>query len=109
MDKNKINSRTLNNKDRIKQIIEYTDKLTNDPKKNERLEKQECQYCFYSMRGGGQAFTASKCEECEKEMLFSSTNMDKYCLECAKKNDICKHCGGDINTKLKKIYKNKII
>lgn len=77
-----------------KKISQYDD----DPMKETRVEKQLCKSCFYVYNDGwaGQAFTDKNCEDCGKEMIFSTTNTDSFCIECAKKNNVCKHCGGAI-------------
>lgn len=66
-----------------------------DPYREKRKEKQLCKYCFY-MTGdswAGQAFSDTKCEYCEKEMTFATTDTDSFCIECARKLNVCKHCG----------------
>lgn len=72
-----------------------------DPKKNERLEKSLCKHCFYvySTRMGGSAITYRECSICEKDQTYSSTATDPLCLPCAKENELCKQCGGDIRMK----------
>lgn len=86
---------------RNNQIRKLKSKLVlydDDPNKEERLEKHLCKSCFYVYNDGwaGQAFTDKNCEDCGKEMIFSTTNTDSFCIECAKKNNVCKHCGGAI-------------
>ena len=68
---------------------------SDDSQKDIRKEKQLCKYCFYIMIDGwsGQAFTNCNCENCEKEMTFATTDTDNFCIECAKKLNVCKHCG----------------
>jgi hypothetical protein len=81
-----------------KHIEDMTKKLNSycfDDKQMERSLQQLCKYCFYVNTGriAGQAFTKSNCSYCEKEMMFPTTDRDKYCPECAKKIMACKHCG----------------
>lgn len=78
-----------------KKLIKYDA----DDFKEKRLEKQICKYCFY-IRADDivmDAFTSSKCEECNKDLMFCNSNTDKYCLDCARKLRVCKHCGADID------------
>ncbi len=77
--------------ERVKQ--ERLDNITKDPSKEWRDKIQECRNCYYSGYWGGQAITTSTCRICGKEMVFSSTAVDQYCIDCAKKYGICKHCG----------------
>lgn len=88
-----VNHRTFMKKGQL----EYFQKIVSDSDKAKRLEKQECQCCFYDSRIGGAAMTDSTCGLCEKTTHFGSTAVDKLCKECAKKHDLCKHCGADIN------------
>lgn len=71
------------------------DNYNSDPNKEDRLENNLCKYCEYSKGNGwaGQAFTNIKCKGCEREMTFPTTDTDKYCEDCAKEFNICKHCG----------------
>lgn len=64
-----------------------------------RKKNCECKYCTYinSDRIAGQAFTHAICKTCGKEMIFPSTDTDLYCVECAKKMNICKHCGSEMD------------
>lgn len=76
-------------------VVLYDD----DPNKEERLEKHLCKSCFYVYNSGwaGQAFTTVKCEDCDKEMTFGSTDTDNFCDDCAIKNNVCKHCGAEMD------------
>ena len=106
MNQSVINSETQDNKIRIKSTMERAVKLIQDPNKVERVKEQECQWCYYNPRMAGQGMTQGKCFECGKDLLFSSTDKDKYCPECAKTNRVCKHCGCDINTKERRSRRN---
>ena len=72
---------------------ERLDNMVKDPKKSWRSEVQLCKLCSYSDWFGGQMITTTHCAECGKEMTFSSTNVDMYCIDCARKLNTCKHCG----------------
>lgn len=71
-----------------------------DKSRKHRLEEGLCKYCYYIMRGGtfaGQMITHTNCHECGKEMVFPTTMTDALCLECAKKLNLCKHCGATMD------------
>lgn len=87
-----------------KRLIEGTLKnaedLKTDPDKKVRLEKNECKSCFYlNGRMGGSVMTERPCGICDEPMSFGSTCTDVTCTSCAHKNMLCKHCGGDIDSK----------
>jgi len=64
-----------------------------------RQENQICKYCSYvnNDRMAFQAFTNTNCSICDKEIIFATSNIDKVCPECAKENNICKHCGAEMD------------
>ena len=71
-----------------------------DKSRKYRLEEGLCKYCYYIMKGGtfaGQMITHANCHECGKEMVFPTTMTDVLCLECAKKLNLCKHCGATMD------------
>lgn len=105
-DKRYIEQKTRNKNYHMKQTLEFADQLTNDPYKKKRLEKSECLICYYQPYGkiGGSAITHSKCECCDKDLIFGSTCVGVLCSDCAKKHKVCKHCGAnlDLSTKRRK-------
>lgn len=71
-----------------------------DKSRKYRIEEGLCKYCYYIMRGhtfAGQMITHTNCHECGKEMVFPTTMTDALCLECAKKLNLCKHCGATMD------------
>ena len=70
-----------------------------DNYKTERKEKNECMCCTYidCDRIVMNAFTHSNCKECGHEMVFANSDIDKYCLDCAKKLNVCRHCGAEMD------------
>lgn len=68
-------------------------------KKQRQNEKALCKYCYYinNNRFGGCAMTTVACSLCEKEMNFSSTDTDRLCVDCAKENKMCSHCGAKLD------------
>lgn len=85
----------------IESILERADRLKKDPEKKKRLSESLCKCCYYvdTMRVGGATITQIDCGICDKEMSFSNTCVDVICPECAKKHELCKHCGADIDLK----------
>jgi hypothetical protein len=97
----KVNA-TERSKDILGHILERAKTLQTDTEKQERLKQQECVVCYYSQKVGGSAMTNSSCKNCEKEMLFASTYTDELCIECAIGESLCKHCGADIELKIRR-------
>ena len=81
------------------EITRLAESLKKDPDKKARLEKRLCKICYYSRgsRIGGAAITFKDCGFCGKEQSYGSTITDVLCLDCAKDQSLCKHCGADIN------------
>jgi ribosomal protein S27E len=91
---------TYMSKNRMASTIDRAEKFKQDPEVEKRHEEQECQVCFYEKgRVGGAAMTEIECALCNKTTVFPSTNTDILCPECAKEHNLCKHCGGDIDSK----------
>jgi len=90
---------TYNSKDHYLAIIERAAKVLADPDSIKRVKASECLVCFYGSRIGGACCASQRCGLCDKEM---STCTDNFCLECARQNDLCKHCGGDIDLKYRR-------
>ena len=80
-------------------VLKKAADLTNDADKVKRLEKQLCKICHYVNTGriGGAVMTTMACGICDVETTFSNTCVDVMCNDCATNNDLCKHCGADIN------------
>ena len=93
-----IRNQALQNLKAIERQAGLTERLRADPRKEQRLEAQECVWCYYTKWHAlaGQAVTRRKCAVCSKEMTFSSTRTDKLCKECAAELAVCVHCGGPI-------------
>lgn len=77
-------------------------KFENDPDVALRRADQTCVYCYYSPRYGGQAMTESKCVVCGDEICNANTNTDMVCLTCAALHELCRHCGGDIEMRVRR-------
>ena len=95
-----ISRSTYISKSMIESRVREAEAVINDSEKNKRLKQQECPACYY-LRGrvGGAAMTTTECGLCGKIIHFSSTCVDVVCEDCAKRNNLCKHCGGDIECK----------
>ena len=86
----------------VNAILERAEELKNDPQKTKRVVANECISCFYSSGIGGSAMTNRPCMSCGLNELYGSTYTDVLCLNCAKTHGLCKHCGGDINMKVRR-------
>lgn len=64
-----------------------------------RREAQECVMCFGESRIGGAALTARQCAHCDATLYSGNTNVDVLCVDCARRAQLCKHCGADIDLK----------
>lgn len=100
-------SATHRAKNSIADIKELVNNYNNDPSKNTRLKVNECIYCFYGNKWGGSGYTEASCYICKDPMMFSSTYTDKLCKECSIKYKSCRHCGADIELKIRRKSKNK--
>jgi len=78
-----------------------------DPRKKKRLENCECKTCFYFRSGriGGAAMTSANCGACNKDIMYSSTNVDQVCKPCGIKHELCVRCGGDVHMRPRRIFK----
>jgi hypothetical protein len=95
---------------RVDRALRLTKKLQDDPNKMSRLLSRKCRACFY-MGGGmaGAAMTNYNCAFCGQQCFSSSTNVDKLCDPCAKDNELCVHCGADmeLNENRRKVARKK--
>lgn len=87
---------------RKKELVQHITKLAHlyaeDPEKKTREKEHLCKVCYYdSSRVGGSAITTTECAMCTIKMVFSNTCVDVLCDDCAKKAQLCKHCGSDIH------------
>jgi hypothetical protein len=88
---------------RTQSVLDHAANLLNDPKKAEREARCFCKACFYSKGGlAGQAFTSQPCARCGSDETYTTTATDSLCLKCAKADNLCKHCGGDIAMNLER-------
>lgn len=87
------------NNRRVEHLCDKLDKYKSDIKKDERVKKQLCRYCFYmeSDKIVMNAFTPQVCKECGEQSFSANSDIDKYCSACAKKYNVCKHCGSYID------------
>lgn len=89
-------------KERIKSIIDRYEQVTKDLKKSERVMACECVACFYSDGIGGAAMTNRPCMSCGENQLYGSTYTDVLCKKCAETHSLCKHCGGDLEMRVRR-------
>lgn len=82
----------------LKELAQWINDVEQDPRWADRVDKTECKYCFYHPpKGAFQAITTSDCRDCKIEMTFSDSITDKYCKNCAIKNNVCAHCGTEMD------------
>ena len=75
----------------LKNINAYTE----DKGQVERRKHFICKYCSYMNKDVvcQNAFVKTLCNSCNTELIFANSDIDLYCETCAKKYNICKHCG----------------
>jgi hypothetical protein len=104
LEPHQVLSRTVRNKARTDGLREKLHDYDEDICRSSRLEAQNCKYCTYiDSRIGGCAFTNSECRICGAKIINGSTCVDIVCEDCAKKNELCKHCGGDIDDRVNRV------
>jgi len=84
------------------ELIERATDMKGDRRKKERKKRNYCRWCFYTPRMGGQSCTNQPCGMCGEIQHYGSTDTDALCLACAKKYDLCKHCGGDVEMRVRR-------
>ena len=85
--------------------IKRTDNFRDDVKKKLRLASGSCRWCYYmASKIGGSAMTTQPCGICGEDQMYGSTCVDRICLPCGKKQELCVHCGGDIKMRLRRKF-----
>lgn len=81
-------------------IITEAHALQTDPEREKRRDKHLCPSCYYTRgsRIAGAAITFRPCGVCAIEQYYPSTSTDVLCTACAKKEHLCCHCGGDVES-----------
>ena len=87
---------------RVKARLELAEEIKADARKPDRLKRHFCKSCFYSSMVGGAAMTNRPCMSCGIDQMYGSTNTDVLCMACASKNSLCKHCGGDLEMRVRR-------
>jgi hypothetical protein len=78
--------------------------VSTDPRKKDRLQKQECLMCFYGSHIAGAAMTQRPCAneiECGEICYSGSTRCAILCIRCATKLKVCTMCGAKMDTRPK--------
>lgn len=86
----------------IQAILDHAEEVKSDRQKNQRMSAHKCISCFYGSGIGCSAITSRPCMSCGENQMYGSTYTDVLCLVCAKKHNLCKHCGGDIDMKTRR-------
>lgn len=91
-------------KSALESTVRRAREATEDPRKAERLAKPECVVCYYIYpdRIGGAMVTTTDCGVCGTRIGSGNTNVDVVCPECAKANDLCRHCGADLKLRVRR-------
>ena len=85
-------------KETMSHVIKLAKLYRDDPEKSKRHKDQECPVCYYNKgRVGGAACTTVQCALCDEVMHYGNTCVDDLCVACAKKHNLCHHCGGDVD------------
>lgn len=84
---------------RTANYVKECEKILNDSLKEQRIQKQECRFCFYTSRLAGNAFRNYSCGICTKAGMWHNTATPKLCNVCAKEHDLCVMCGASMNEK----------
>jgi len=103
-----IERNTRNQKYWIEEMTSRMRMINEDKEKKQRLEISECVLCYQpygSGRQGGAACTSINCALCDEVITCGNTSIDILCLECAKHEKLCKHCGADVELKYRKSRK----
>lgn len=93
---------TERSKQFVREQVELAKRISDDTDKQRRLVEQNCKRCFYGSRIGGAAMTTQPCMCCHTQVMYGSTATDALCMDCAKENDLCKRCGGDIELRTRR-------
>lgn len=97
-----LQSWTYRTKERMDGLIDLAHKLETDPERDQRLRECLCRMCYYGSRLGGAAIKSEPCMCCGAVQTYGSTNTDALRLTCAQETELCKHCGGDRELRVKR-------
>ena len=89
----------------VRALIERAEAMKDDDDRRNRLDVSECVYCYAPYgagRQGGTKTTQLECGLCSTIIYSGTTNCDVLCVECARKNGLCKHCGADVDLKVRR-------
>lgn len=90
-------------KERANHYNDMVNKFNTDIYRKERLYLHICKSCYYlTFHIGGAMTTNRKCDICSEVQTYRSTYTDVLCKACAIKYKLCKHCGGDIEMKIRR-------
>jgi hypothetical protein len=92
----------------IAAIQEMLDNCNQDKERKQRIERLECQSCWYLSSGmSGQAFTQYTCQVCSEDYSHPNTSTPRVCWACATKLGICCECGADLDLKRRRLAATK--
>jgi hypothetical protein len=91
---------THRNKVSVAASLERARRLASDEDREKRLNVLLCPYCYYAPATlHGAAMTYTNCRCCDGQIISGSTHTDEFCPACAKKHNMCKECGADLDLK----------
>jgi len=93
---------TERSKDSVAHYIDTAQKLTTDSEREQREKQHLCTSCYYIPRVSGSAVSSRPCMGCSVVIQHGSTNVPELCLDCAKKYELCRQCGGDIKLRVRR-------
>lgn len=101
---NKVNMlrNTERSKDAVQHYIAIAEKITSDIERSTREKNQQCLSCYYIPRVSGSAVSSRPCMGCSVNIQHGSTSVPELCLDCAKKYELCRQCGGDIKLRVRR-------
>ena len=86
-------------KERIRHTLARAKIYIEDPKRKERLAAAQCIICYGESRIAGAACSERPCGLCGVQLGSGSTDVNVLCRQCALDNQLCEHCGADIDLK----------
>lgn len=92
---------------RVTTVLNNYQMTIDDPERAKRLQRQECQLCFYRNHLWGNDTVDCFCESCDKKQLADSFWKPRLCPECAERFHACKQCGADLELKARNVLERK--
>ncbi len=98
IDREKIVIQTRNNQVAASAYIKNAELLQRDADREKRIAINECAFCFYTVTRIPGDLKPGKCGICREIIYGVRTPQDAICAICATKHDLCRHCGGCLDS-----------